>query len=84
MDVVAASQPVLLRKSLPRSDAAQKNGGDSAPPICRADGTTISTGFPLWCGSTYAKFHYSPSLYTILQKLSFMSSLLNMMSPPSM
>ena len=38
--------------SLAVSYAAQKNGGDNAQPICRAEGTTISIGSPGRLGKT--------------------------------
>ena len=76
-----ASATYVAATSRAVSDAAQKNAGDSAQPICSADGTTISTGPPGCVGSTYAKFHSWPSSHTKRQNPSEMSSLLNMMSP---
>ena len=72
-NVPTASATYEAATSRAVSEAAQKNGGLNAQPIWRADGTTISTGWPGWFGRTYAKLYSSPSALFNRQKPSFTS-----------
>ena len=58
-------------------ETAQKNVGNCAHPICSAAGTNISTNWPGWFGSQYAKFHPSHSLFVTLQNPSLRSTFMS-------
>jgi hypothetical protein len=62
-----------MATSLDVSVAAQKYGGDSTHPICSKVGTTSFVGLPSSWGSTYAKFHSSPSTQSMRQNPSLIS-----------